>query len=45
MTGKGNEDLGKVNREFFLYTTEQGFAFEKIICSSRTKNVALREAK
>ena len=28
------EDLDKVNREFFLYSAEQGLAYEKITCSS-----------
>ncbi|MBQ6519758.1 MAG: TetR/AcrR family transcriptional regulator [Anaerolineaceae bacterium] len=27
------EDLDKVNREFFLYSAEQGLAYEKITCS------------
>ena len=27
------EDLDKVNREFFLYSAEQGLAYEKIPCS------------
>ena len=27
------EDLDKVNREFFLYSSEQGLAYEKITCS------------
>lgn len=27
------EDLSKVNREFFIYSAEQGLAYEKITCS------------
>ena len=27
------EDLDQVNREFFLYSAEQGLAYEKITCS------------
>ena len=27
------EDLDKVNREFFIYSSEQGLAYEKITCS------------
>lgn len=30
------EDLAQVNREFFLYSADQGLAYEKITCSTGT---------
>lgn len=33
------EDLDKVNREFFLYSAEQGLAYEKITCSGAWRSI------
>ena len=33
------EDLDKVNREFFLYSAEQGLAYEKITCSGTYRSI------
>ena len=33
------EDLDKVNREFFLYSSEQGLAYEKITCSRTYRSI------
>lgn len=33
------EDLDKVNREFFLFSSEQGLAYEKITCSVSYRSI------
>ena len=33
------EDLEKVNREFFLYSVEQGLAYEKITCNGAYRSI------
>ena len=33
------EELDKVNREFFLYSAEQGLAYEKITCHSAYRSI------
>ena len=33
------EDLDKVNREFFLFSAEQGLAYEKITCGGTYRNI------
>ena len=33
------EELGKVNREFFIYSAEQGLAYEKITCNGTYRSI------